>query len=277
MPPLELPEDPRQIGKLIRNLRREQDLTGVAIAKQAGISQSKLSKIETGIILPTAAEAQMMLHILGVAEHIQQQIADLLSRRRTERHTPDRQPQTNHDDALDFEASASTVSILTINAIPSLLQTATYMASKLRHYQAGTADFEHQKAVWLQRQDLMLNKRRRSNFIIIEAALYTPIVGPHDMLIQLDRLERMTNFANIEIGILPTAEGLTQLEHGAFAYYELPSRTVVHQPYVGGAYISSEPDVVAACRHAFETLRKRAAYHDSARILIRQAADGLRA
>ncbi|MGH8886735.1 MAG: helix-turn-helix domain-containing protein, partial [Egibacteraceae bacterium] len=42
-----------ELGSALRRLRKDADLTGVEAAKRAGMSQSKVSKIETANLLPS--------------------------------------------------------------------------------------------------------------------------------------------------------------------------------------------------------------------------------
>src|SRR5579862_1955984 len=45
----------------IRTLRRSMGVTGVSLARQVGISQSKLSKIETGALIPSTDDLKSIL------------------------------------------------------------------------------------------------------------------------------------------------------------------------------------------------------------------------
>jgi transcriptional regulator with XRE-family HTH domain len=69
----------KQIGPTLKKLRKQCMLTGLALSASVGISQSKLSKIETGNILPKPEELAKILNILSVPLNIQQQLFQSLT------------------------------------------------------------------------------------------------------------------------------------------------------------------------------------------------------
>jgi transcriptional regulator with XRE-family HTH domain len=126
-----LPTSPReQLGRKLRDLRLRAGLSGDALAAQTGLSQSKVSRVERGLSLPsveelrawatateatgselrelaglveqvaTSATSWRVLHQLGLAEK-QQEIAEL-------------------------EQQASQIHTFQPSMIPGLLQTADY-------------------------------------------------------------------------------------------------------------------------------------------------------
>ncbi|MEK7152781.1 MAG: helix-turn-helix transcriptional regulator, partial [Patescibacteria group bacterium] len=65
----------KQIGETIRTLRRQRNLTGEELARKAGLSQSKISKIETGQYRNLQIkELEIVLNILDAPKTIRQQI-----------------------------------------------------------------------------------------------------------------------------------------------------------------------------------------------------------
>lgn len=64
--PEELGQRKDELAVALRNSRRTAGLTGERLAARCGISQSKISKIETGKVLPSAADVERILSALGV-------------------------------------------------------------------------------------------------------------------------------------------------------------------------------------------------------------------
>src|SRR5690349_439533 len=62
------PEDAElPIGAVLKRLRRQARLTGQELGRRAGMSQAKISKIETGAIQPSTEDVQRLAHELGAS------------------------------------------------------------------------------------------------------------------------------------------------------------------------------------------------------------------
>src|ERR1700691_5335176 len=69
------------VGQAIRNLRRTRNMTGEELGKRVGLSQPRISKIETGIDpSPKSADIVAILDILEAPQTIRQQIMSALGR-----------------------------------------------------------------------------------------------------------------------------------------------------------------------------------------------------
>src|SRR6516162_11489049 len=64
--PEELGQRKDELAGALREARKRAGLTGNRLAARCGISQSKISKIETGKVLPSATDVERMLTALGV-------------------------------------------------------------------------------------------------------------------------------------------------------------------------------------------------------------------
>src|SRR6516165_12385621 len=63
--PEELGQRKDELAGALREARKRAGLTGDRLAARCGISQSKVSKIETGKVLPTATDVERILTALG--------------------------------------------------------------------------------------------------------------------------------------------------------------------------------------------------------------------
>ena len=54
------------LGDELRTLRKSKRVTGLALAKRTKISQSKLSKIETGALIPSTDDLQRIFRALDL-------------------------------------------------------------------------------------------------------------------------------------------------------------------------------------------------------------------
>ena len=65
-----------ELAVALREARKQVGLTGDRLAARCGMSQSKISKIETGKVLPSATDVERILSCLGVGK---EQAADLMA------------------------------------------------------------------------------------------------------------------------------------------------------------------------------------------------------
>src|SRR5712691_5219613 len=68
----------------LRQLRQRAGLTGTRLAELSGMSQSKVSKIENGRQLPTAADIEAIAQALGLKDEVVEELASGAERLRVE-------------------------------------------------------------------------------------------------------------------------------------------------------------------------------------------------
>lgn len=74
--PEELGQRKDELAAALRDARKQAGLTGERLAARCGISQSKISKIETSKVLPSITDVERILTALGV---VGERSADLLA------------------------------------------------------------------------------------------------------------------------------------------------------------------------------------------------------
>jgi transcriptional regulator with XRE-family HTH domain len=263
---------PLNIGRTLRELRKSQGMTGTVLADKTGLSQSKISKIETGanphILLE---DAEKILNILDTPETIRQQILRQIDDG-PNRNMKFRPLHISHafGRSYELERNASQVCVFTYNVLPALLQTLEYRKSLLENYNLIPEKIAEIMSTSLKRQELLWRKDCRFHFVLPEAALYTRLAGVSMQHIQLDRLCQFSGLANIKIGIIPLEAGLCPAENGNFAIYD--SRALIM--CVGTGEIESN-DFKDLNQHQriFAELAQIASYGDNALSLIRKASE----
>jgi transcriptional regulator with XRE-family HTH domain len=75
--PEELGQRKDELALALRDARKAAGLTGDRLAARCGISQSKISKLETGKVLPSTSDVERILSALGVGEERQRELAAL--------------------------------------------------------------------------------------------------------------------------------------------------------------------------------------------------------
>ncbi|HJQ09126.1 MAG TPA: helix-turn-helix transcriptional regulator [Candidatus Saccharimonadales bacterium] len=256
-------------GRTLKKLRQNKQLTGEKLGSKAGISQSKVSKIETGATLPSLKELKKILNILECPQIIRQQIFAVFELS-TLAHRPKYIPIPNTFNWLcKKEANTHLLRGFLFNTFPALLQTAAYREAYLQHWNLAPRELAQRISESIKRQDLLWHMGREYHFIIHEAALYAVPGNFQVQLEQLDRIERIGILKHIKIGIIPLRVSLPSVENTNFILYDTNSVALV---VANQELISDDPQDIAEHLKIFDDLNQRAHYNQEARELIRQAA-----
>lgn len=266
------------VGNTIRSLRKEQNLTGVELSSKAGVSQSKLSKIEMGNYPKLqAAEIDRILYILAAPKTIRQQVAlKLLDAKQPTNATFKKHDVAFGDDLKRFmaeEQAAINFRVYLPNAVPSLLQTPDYRRSFLQQLDLSEAEITANMKQTFVRQDILWDERKKFHFVLNEQVLYGAIGGKSAHIAQLDRLERLARMKHITIGVIPTTACLPALETGPFVLLDdtkaIAALVVAELCFTDALSITQYAKLFAKLDHV-------ACYGDEAAELIHQAIEHIR-
>jgi transcriptional regulator with XRE-family HTH domain len=268
----------RALGAALRALRKATNLSGLQFAAQIGLAQSKVSRVELGQTVPSAADLDHWLDATAADDARRAQFRDLREAAATEavswrRH---RDLDAVQAEVKAMEAAASRVREFHPVLIPGLLQAPGYarVIAEARHG-PGHPNI----ATWVQhvvdRQTLLHQDGRRFEFVISEAGLrWRP--GPADVARgQLDRIAVLAGLPNVVVAILPLDRALPIWHSHHFTIYELAKgQALVHLELLATGENLRDPDDVARYDQAFTRLLDLAATGpDALAILERLAAD----
>lgn len=267
--------DHASAGNIIRQLRKEHGYTGEELARQTNLSQSKISKIETGQYPHLQLQdIEKILNTLHASSAIRQQITagfevQLLGSYRLYRY----KYNSPFDTTLEDERKTSFLCSFVMSALPALLQTMEYRGALLKRYELHEEDYMLAMKVCLKRQDLLWDKDHRFHFIIHEAALYSVPANRKVQLAQLDRLERFIGVPHIKVGIVPLEAGLPPVENGNFVLYDQRQLTIMSA--TSEVRLTDASDI-AVYKKIFTELDQKASYEESASHLVQKAVDFFR-
>jgi transcriptional regulator with XRE-family HTH domain len=115
---------------MVRTLRRDAGLTGVELARLVGVSQSRISRIETGHLVPQNDEVARIADALRVdastRQELEEQARSARSSMRSWRRLHARGFAPHQTDIARMEATAARIRLFQPNLVPGLLQTAEY-------------------------------------------------------------------------------------------------------------------------------------------------------
>lgn len=229
----------RDLAAALRNLRRARGMSGKALAGRIHMSQSAISRIETGRAVPSADDVERILHGLDADEQARADILALARIARTS-YTSIRQLaiaglHRRQDDLAALVASCEHVRMF-LPAIPTgLLQVAGYARAVITPTVKGrpARDVEKMLAARLARQQVLHDPTRRFGFLLTESAVRWRRAPLPVMAEQCAHMADVAQLPNIDLSVLPLAASVPVTPLCVFVLYdqrmvtcELPSGTV---------------------------------------------------
>jgi len=274
-------------SRLAAELRRLRDLSGISgrkLARLISISQSKVSRIEAGVVTPSLPEVTAWGAALGVSEETLQRLI-LLTKQAFTEVQPWREllEDRSHvqDEVGEQERHARRIRTFQSSVVPGLLQTADYARRVFATHHPPYREEEISAAVAarLNRQQLVFAPGRQFDFLITEGALrWCP--GPIRVLLaQWDRIASIVTLDNVSVGLIPFhQEAVTLLSHG-FVIYDADEggRSQVTVEMVHASMTVGDAGDIAVYDQRWSSLRRMAVYDQDARDYLAGLADDVRA
>ncbi|MGH8897623.1 MAG: helix-turn-helix domain-containing protein, partial [Egibacteraceae bacterium] len=245
-------------------------------AKRAGMSQSKVSKIETANLLPSVDDVDQLCRALSTPAELRVDLLDRTERLHTEfdtlRAIQRRGFHRKQQELGEIEAEATTLRYLQLTGIPGLLQTAEYVRQVLS---LGLTGVELGKTVTarLERQAVLYDPSKQFTFLIPESALRWRFWSDQVMLAQLDRIASISTLPNVRIAVIPWTAQVREVPLHGFIIYD--DHWVAAEMETGSVTLT-DPHDVAAYLELFATLEESAVFDDEARVVLARVAGDYR-
>lgn len=269
----------QQLAAELRRLRGVAGISGRELAKRVGISQSTLSRIEAGTVVPPLPQVLDWAKAVGAESDCQQSLRTLTEAA----HSPEVRDWAAsladrphlQDDVRAFEDDAQVVRNFQPTLVPGLLQTADYARRVFATFDPPYAPdaLAAALAARLERQRVLYNPAKRFEFLITEAALrFRP--GPHRMLLaQLDRIISIETLDTVTLGVIPQdIEASTTIPHG-FVIYENEDHAIASAEPIPGSMVTRGPEGVDAHRRRWAALTRMALFDTDARAFVAELRD----
>jgi transcriptional regulator with XRE-family HTH domain len=279
--------EPAKRHQLAAELRRSRELAGLSgrdLAQRIGISQSKVSRIESGATVPSLPEVTAWARAVQAPADRRQLLMALTEMAYTEvqSYRQALQARTHIQDEIEErELRARRVCTFQPSVVPGLLQTAEY-ARRIFSMAAPAYAVDDIAAVLsarLRRQLALYEEDKQFEFVITEAALrWRP--GPVKLLLaQLDRISSLATLDNVSIGLIPLrGQAISPVSHG-FVIYHVDDGdwdAFVEVETIHANLIVNDPDNVGLYQQRWTQLAKMAVFDDDARTLLTERAAEVR-
>lgn len=256
---------------MLRQLRTQARLSGAEAARQAGLSQSKVSRAETGTFLPTEDDVKALCRVYRAPPEARRQLLEMTRELResatSARVVLQRGGWWMQQRIGKLEMAASRIRDFAPALVVGLLQVESYVDALLGESLAGE-NRQRMISSRIQRQHI-LDTEREFFLVMAEGALRWNMGGAAVMVEQLDRLIAESHRPNVRLGIIEWTTPATVPALHNFTIYD--SRAVLLGTQTATAIITDNRDVGDYEGHWAE-LEPFVSYDDAARAAIERVA-----
>ena len=267
----------RRLGIELRKLREQSNLTMEKVAKETGLSEPTISRVENGKRALKPVELRGIMALYGITDPIQQERLQDMAKVAAEDGWWDR-----YNDVLPsglgsyvgLEAEARALRSFTDRIIHGLLQTPDYARAIIKacDHRLSPDVVDQLVEVRIQRQQILHTKRPPLlRAIVDESAVRRPIGGARVMEAQLRHLTGVTQSPDITLQVMPFRQGAHAGLDGSFALIEFADPDVQQHVYVesvAGNIFLQKRQVVAEFRERFDLLQMAALSPQESEALI---------
>lgn len=237
------------------------------------MSQSKISKIETGKVTASLVDVERILRALDAPPELVSEVMALARMANTEwqnkRSSWRRGLEKRQAELATLESESTEMRYFLPSMLTGLLATPEYVRASLTHSPGDKSRTVSRK---LERQAILYDSSKSFTFLLTEQAVRWPIVPPSVMTVQIDRLTSLSRLPNIRIGIVLDRGTVPRGPLNTFTIYD--DRLATAETFTGRIVFQDARDV-AQYREIFDMYAGFAVYGDEARDYLAARAQSL--
>lgn len=267
----------RRLGTLLRQLRKAARLSGPVLARQLGVSQSHLSRVELGEATATTELVDRWTKVTGAGTADRQAATELAEAVAAEfvswREAVASGLVKLQREALEAEAAAATRIAYVPGLIPGLMQTPDYATHLVAGDHPDRDDVAEAVAMRMQRQVILYSRDKALRWVVGEAGLRWRMGPPEVMAAQLDRLAALAAEPQLDLRVLPFERTAPVWhDHGftILADRDDGEPDLVNLELLTGTINVTDPKEVAQYRAAYQRLAELSLRGEEAVALIRR-------
>lgn len=254
----------RELGKRLRELRNQHELTVEDVAEKLLCSATKVSRLETGARRPSLRDVRDLCLLYGVGEATAAELMSL-ARGAREQGWWTQYEDLNLDPYIGLEQEAAAITCYSMYYVPALLQTEEYARTIIRAIAPKMDPDIHQQRVEVRmrrQQRLEEASRPRYRVLLDEAVLHRRVGGAALMAAQFDKILAAARDGKAAVQVISFDAGAHAAADGFFVLLEFEedsnlSPVVFIEGLTGNQYIERKADI-ARYREAVEYLRDSA-------------------
>ncbi|MFI5760193.1 helix-turn-helix domain-containing protein [Streptomyces sp. NPDC051563] len=259
----------------MRALRESSGMEAKAVARNAAMSRSKLSKIENGNTSPSVTDVDCILTAIGVSEEVKAEYMAIARAEATEvtawRLVRRLGYSRKQQQVQAVEAQTNLLRLFQPSLVPGLLQTPEYIRAVFLRKNVTDVQLERTISARLARQTVLHAEGKTFRFVITESVLRWRIVPPLVMVGQLDRIVSVSRLPNVDIRVVPL--GAPQVDFPGHSFSIKDDRTVAVE-MVHAEIVVTDPRDVAPYIAKFGGFASVAVSGDDMRAFVESIRDG---
>jgi len=254
----------RELGRRLRGLRNQNNLTVEDVAQTLLCSPTKISRLETGARRPSPRDIRDLCTVYGVDESTAAELMSLTQGAR-EQVWWTQYEDLQLDPYLGLEQAAIAITSYTTYYLPALLQTEEYTRAVIKAI-APKMDpdiYRQRVEVRMRRQEVLEGDNRpRYRVLLDEAVLHRRVGGPGLMAAQLDKVLETERRDHATTQIIPFSVGVPVAQDSNFVLLEFEEESnispiVFVEGLTGNQYFERKAHI-ARYREAIDYLRDSA-------------------
>ena len=232
-----------RLSRELRRLRTEAKATGTATARATGMSQSKLSKIENGMLLPSVSDVEKLVSELSAPTETRVELIELTRQVHAEADTRrvvlHRGAHRHQQTVARIEARATASRFFQNAGVPTLLQSENYQ--RVVHRSLPAHEQDTAIAALRGRRARFDDLGKRFVFLLSEGALRWRMGSAELMCEQIAHLGQIMRRPNVLLGVVPWTANVDLVALHGFQVYD--ERVVTLSVLTGNATITDPYDV----------------------------------
>jgi len=263
----------RELGKRLRDLRGQHELTVEDVADKLLCSATKISRLETGARRPSLRDVRDLCALYGVDDATSDALMNL-ARGAREQGWWTKYEDLKLDPLIGLEQEATAITCYSMYYVPALLQTPDYAGAIIRAIapKMDSQILQQRVEARLRRQQLLDEPNPpRYRVLLDEAVLYRPVGGPALMAAQLDKVLEAVRRDKVTVQIIPFDIGAHAAADGYFILLDFDGpnlQPVVFLEGLTGIHYLERKDEIDRYREAVEYLRDSALSPRDSQVLI---------
>ncbi|MFE3854284.1 helix-turn-helix domain-containing protein [Streptomyces griseorubiginosus] len=268
--PEQLGQSRTDLAETLRELRKRAGLTGDRLARRCNMSQSQISKFETGKKTPKPVDVERILRALDAPPELVTEITALARIANTEwqdkRSSWRRGMEKRQAELASLESEATELRYFLPAMITGLLATPEYIRASLSHTPGDPSKTVAKK---LERQAILYDTAKTFTFLLTEQAVRWAIIPHSALAVQIGRLTSIPHLPNIRMGVIPLGTVIPRGPMNTFTVYDHRLATVEN---FTGRMVFRDPRDVSEYIAIFTSLERSALFGGEARELLEQCA-----
>ncbi|MFH8991019.1 helix-turn-helix domain-containing protein [Streptomyces sp. NPDC017940] len=245
--PDEQARERKDLAEALRGLRRAAGLSGERLALRCNMSQTKISRIETGRALPSVIDVERILKALAVPDQVSDELIQLARRANVvyaSWRAYARMGLYHKQAELKALESSSRVMRHFLPAVPTgLLHVREYAVETLSPTVDGDPARDVRRAVQarMDRQVVLDDTSRSFQFLLTEQAVKWRRASAGTMAAQCAHMAQVNRKSNVEIGVVPQRVQVPGTPMNIFVVYD--DRLVTVELFSGEVVLRDPRDV----------------------------------